>query len=1139
MIEARKATSVLLMAAMSALTACGGGGKDQPANNPTGTTTPTLSIAPASVDEGDAATGDLVFTVSLSAAASSTVSVDFSSADATADQSDYTSVSGQLDIAAGATSGTITVEILGDTIIEADEEFTVALSNPVNATIATANAVGTIRNDDFPLLSIATVSIDEGDSGTTPLTFDITLDQQGIGDISVDYVSSNLVATAGSDFTASNGTVTIPEGDTLVTVDVLVNGDDDIEQDEQFVMNILNASSNARIDVDEANGVIINDDFPKITLGPASVTEADLGTRALAMPITLDAAGYEDLEIGYATADGSAIAGDDYTQASGTVVIPAGDVIANIPVDTLGDTVAENSEAFEVSISLMQGTADIEVGAARGTILDNDGPPSDPQIFGFPTAVAEGDAGTTDMRFLILLDQVQTRDTSVDYSTADVTATAPDDYVATSGTALIPAGMTEFPVDIAINGDTDAESDELLHLLLSNATAGISIVTPQLNGTIADDDTTNQPRPRLTISNSSLDEGDTGAVDMTFALSLSIPATTAVTIDYVTEDDTATAGADYTTVSGTVTFAIGDTTAVINVPVLGDNFTEDNERFRVRLSNLTGDADLGNSIANGTIITDEPVARISISNAGMLEGDSGTQDLLFTVSTFVASVDPITFDYTTADDTALAGEDYVAATGSGQIPAGDFETTIAVTINGDTDNEDDETFDIALDNLSLNATFSDQMATGAVLNDDGSPGWQTPQILGDGYEPDVHMNAQGNGAAVWGTSGGSIPQLDSVNASLITASALTTTTQVDVSRSREPKVTALSGDEVLAVWPNLDVESSLYRGGSWTTTPVLDGLNWFIQLAGNANGDAIAVWQRDPVNTGSYYNLWRARFDPVAGVFLPAELFEFDDTGFTHSLLVDMNAAGDIIIVWTQSFSDFTKTGVYFDWYDASAQLWTGPTKIGGLPLGGLEPNDLVLPDDGRAVLVLRANSSSYRATELWRLDPAGLQWSALGTASAGAPIQRQMGLSAVAVDGNDNVVVVWQQEPQASSGWTMWARHWDDAADDWGSAPIRLEGGGNVYPSDGLDVVADPLGNAIAVWVQNVETSPNFDIRLRAARYAATNQDWGPAEQIDDPDEGRESIDPAIAVDASGNAVVVWKYHPEGKIGANRFVAP
>jgi hypothetical protein len=131
-------------------------GKQGVSAPPTPTPTPTppvvlpnITIGDASRVEGNSATANLVFTVSLSAAGSRTVSVNYATANGTATApGDYTAVSGVLNIPAGQTTGTIFVSVTGDTLVEGNETLTVNLSNAVNATISDGQAVGTINNDD-------------------------------------------------------------------------------------------------------------------------------------------------------------------------------------------------------------------------------------------------------------------------------------------------------------------------------------------------------------------------------------------------------------------------------------------------------------------------------------------------------------------------------------------------------------------------------------------------------------------------------------------------------------------------------------------------------------------------------------------------------------------------------------------------------------------------------------------------------------------------------------------------------------------------------------------------------------------------------------------------------------------------------
>lgn len=158
--------------ALSLLAACGGGGgssnpPEEPPPQQPGPTPVTLDIADAEVDEGDDGSSEASFTVTLSEAAADEITVDYETADiSAASGSDYTEANGTLAIPAGDTEATIVVSVLGDTLVEADETFSVTLANPsTNATLGTASAVGTINNDDTPPASTETGLNDTGVTG--------------------------------------------------------------------------------------------------------------------------------------------------------------------------------------------------------------------------------------------------------------------------------------------------------------------------------------------------------------------------------------------------------------------------------------------------------------------------------------------------------------------------------------------------------------------------------------------------------------------------------------------------------------------------------------------------------------------------------------------------------------------------------------------------------------------------------------------------------------------------------------------------------------------------------------------------------------------------------------------------------------
>jgi thermitase len=239
---------------------------DEPPPPPPPAPLPTLSITDRAASEGDAGPTGFDFMVDLSAASAQTVTVNYATANGTASSSsDYTAASGTLSFAPGETSKTITVSVSGDTAAEPNETFVVNLSAATNATIADAQGVGTIVNEDLPSLAISNASATERNFGTRNLSFSITLSPSTSQTVTVSYATANGTATGGAscgsavDYLNRSGTVSFSPGTTTRTVSVPVCGDRRREPDETFVVN-LSGSVNATIGDSQGVGTIRNDD---------------------------------------------------------------------------------------------------------------------------------------------------------------------------------------------------------------------------------------------------------------------------------------------------------------------------------------------------------------------------------------------------------------------------------------------------------------------------------------------------------------------------------------------------------------------------------------------------------------------------------------------------------------------------------------------------------------------------------------------------------------------------------------------------------------------------------------------------------------------------------------------------------------
>jgi len=216
-------------------------------------------------------------------------------------------------------------------------------------------------------------------------------------------------------------------------------------------------------------------------------------------------------------------------------------------------------------------------------------------------SVTEGNAGTATATFTVTLSAAASSAVTVNYATADGTATAGTDYVAGSGTVTFAAGQLTKTVAVTVNGDATVEPNETFLVNLASPT-GATIADAQGQGTITNDDVA--PLPTLSVGDVSVTEGNAGTATATFTVTLSAAASTAVTVNYATADGTAAAGSDYVAGSGTLTFAAGQTAKTVLVSINGDAAVEPDETFVVNLSGAAS-ATIADAQGQGTIVNDD------------------------------------------------------------------------------------------------------------------------------------------------------------------------------------------------------------------------------------------------------------------------------------------------------------------------------------------------------------------------------------------------------------------------------------------------------------------------------------------------------------------------------------------------------
>ncbi len=710
----------------------------------------SLPVTSFSVAEGDSGSTAIGFHIQLTQSPNAQVTIDYETQDGTATApQDYTSASGTITFAAGTTNltQTISIPIHGDTEEEADETFSVRLSNPVNVNFgggaSMRETIITIADDDvLPppppslFLTPSVLEIAEGDEDTTNAEFQVRLTRASGQAVSIDYATTNGTATAGQDYTATTGTITFVAGATNLTqtIAVPILGDTTDEPNETFTITLSNPV-NASLLIRAARCTILDDDAqPTLSLTSSTLTVAEGATNA-EFQVRLSQVSGQAVSIDYATTDGTATAGQDYTSASGTITFAAGtaNLIQTISVPLVDDTEDEANETFTIQLSNPV-NASLLTRAARCTILDDDPQPT-LSLTSSTLTVAEG---ATNAEFQVRLSQVSGQAVSIDYATTNGTATAGQDYTSASGTITFAAGTANLiqTISVPLVDDTEDEANETFTITLSNpANAGLLVSTTQT--TIVDND--GPAALFLTPSVLEIAEGDEDTTNAEFQVRLTRASGQAVSIDYATTNGTATAGQDYTSASGTITFAAGATnlTQTIAVPILGDTTDEPNETFTITLSNPVN-ARLLVDTARCTILDDDAPLPVIAWEQNQAQVTEGTETIRLAVKIINNSIpdSAVSVNYATQDGTARAGQDYTATTDTITFAAGatNLTQTISVPILDDATNEPLETFDLILSSPA-NAVFPDGdsplPATITIVDDDAPPPIvQRPLVIG-------------------------------------------------------------------------------------------------------------------------------------------------------------------------------------------------------------------------------------------------------------------------------------------------------------------------------------------------------------------------------------------------------------------------
>lgn len=332
----------------------------------------SIFINDVTVAEGNTGTASATFTLMLDAATTQTITVSYATADGTATAgSDYQTVSGTMTFAPGEISKTITVPVIGDRLAEPNETIVVNLSDAINATVADGQGIGTIL-DAEPRININNAAVNEGNTGTRPISFTVSLSAAYDLPVTLSYATANGTATAGSDYQAASGTLTIPAGQTSGTITVQVNGDRLAEPNETFFVNLSNLSYGVIVD-GQGVGTIV-DDEPRINISDVTKSEGKKNqTTLFTFTVTLSTAYDQPVTMSFQTVNGTATTSDnDFVAKTGTLTFAPGETTKTITIEVKGDSKKEANEYFYLNLFGNSTNSMFTKSRGTGTILNDD-----------------------------------------------------------------------------------------------------------------------------------------------------------------------------------------------------------------------------------------------------------------------------------------------------------------------------------------------------------------------------------------------------------------------------------------------------------------------------------------------------------------------------------------------------------------------------------------------------------------------------------------------------------------------------------------------------------------------------------------------------------------------------------------------
>ena len=528
-------------------------------------------------------------------------------------------------------------------------------------------------------LSVNDVTVTEGDTGTVNANFTVTLSLSALDAVTVQYQTADGSATSGSDYDSASGTLTFLPGETTKSVTVVVNGDTACEPSETFLIQLSGATGEATIGDGQGQGTITNDETGCILTCPATVRPGDSFTATVFA--------------GNSATDWVAL----FAQGAQNTPLPSNWRYVPLPRPNMQSFMAPTTVG-SYELRLFANDTYTLIGKCTFQVV------ASPALKINDVTVNEGNAGTTNANFTVTLSPTSSVTVTVNWQTANGTATEPSDYSMGSGSLTFGPGESTKTVTVMVNADTVSEPNETFLVSLSGA-SGAPISDSQGQGTIVDDDA-----PPVVTCPATVNPGASFTATVTGGSSAR---------DWI---------AMYA--QGAPNSPVPPNWRYVPLP------RPNNQTFTASMTPGSYELRLFQN-ESYTLLGKCPfqvavVPLLSINDGSVTEGNAGTVNANFTVTLSPTAGGTVTVNFATASNTAMSPSDYASNTGTLTFLAGEATKGVTVQVNGDTTQEPSETFFVNLSGATGGAAIGDGQGQGTILDDDAPPVVTCPATVNPG-----------------------------------------------------------------------------------------------------------------------------------------------------------------------------------------------------------------------------------------------------------------------------------------------------------------------------------------------------------------------------------------------------------------------